>query len=501
MADPELPSFSLGLDTPPHSPINPPHVSDSDSDPDTGPAPPRSIFKRLRRGPPLSSQKPSDTTPCFDLDLDDDIEEFSSQDDLDQACAPSSALNRSVCSSSKVSLNGCGVLTHQSCSNSREGKTKQTFDVPVSARLETGKSGLVFPKLKASPLRRFQLLDSDSDDSIGDDVDVSGVDKVEPSSKEATYNRGNPLSSVKNGREMSFDMECDRDLWKDFSPVKNVSVPTPAFDELCEEYFSSAKCKVGGKSGVDMFESCNERYPGISLSCQRDEQQSWESSNPLPPAHHYFFHEDPRVRQLVRSRLCHFSPLGVNRVNQQHNVSHIDYMGQFGNGGASKTQGVQNGYVNNSTRGRNNLVAEETFNASGGGWVDPRNFSSTFSHGESSRKKATKRNSTKNSVSKSKNKTNKSNSSSVPLASTNWVEPKSCTSTPKDAGKRRVQASGQSAGHWYTSSDGRKVYVNKSGQELTGRGAYRQYRKESGAGFRKSKKKTDPKKTNAKKRN
>jgi hypothetical protein len=29
---------------------------------------------------------------------------------------------------------------------------------------------------------------------------------------------------------------------------------------------------------------------------------------------------------LVRSRLCNFFPLGVNSVNQQQNVSHIDYM-------------------------------------------------------------------------------------------------------------------------------------------------------------------------------
>ncbi|PNX59378.1 hypothetical protein L195_g056749 [Trifolium pratense] len=42
------------------------------------------------------------------------------------------------------------------------------------------------------------------------------------------------------------------------------------------------------------------------------------------------------------------------------------------------------------------------------------------------------------------------------------------------------------------------VYVSKNGQELTGRNAYRHYRKESGSGFKKSKKKTSAKKANAK---
>lgn len=119
-------------------------------------------------------------------------------------------------------------------------------------------------------------------------------------------------------------------------------------------------------------------------------------------------------------------------------------------------QGVQNGRVSNSTRGKNkssNLNVEGYFDASGG-WMDPK-FVSPFSHGKSSRKKATKRNSTKNSVSKSNNKTNKSNPSNQ--SSEGWVEPRSCTSLPKDAGKRRVQASGQSAGHWFTSPEGRKA--------------------------------------------
>ncbi|GAU40045.1 hypothetical protein TSUD_258390 [Trifolium subterraneum] len=43
--------------------------------------------------------------------------------------------------------------------------------------------------------------------------------------------------------------------------------------------------------------------------------------------------------------------------------------------------------------------------------------------------------------------------------------------------------------------------VSKNGQELTGRNAYRHYRKESGESFKKSKRKTSAKKADAKKQN
>ncbi|KAK1581527.1 hypothetical protein Q3G72_006799 [Acer saccharum] len=129
-----------------------------------------------------------------------------------------------------------------------------------------------------------------------------------------------------------------------------------------------------------------------------------------------------------------------DRGNQQPSASDIDYMSQFSNGGASNQKGTQK--VNNNrstTRGRNSR-------ASGG-----------------------------------------------------WVDPKSSATIAKDAGKRQVHASGgQSAGHWYTSPEGRKVYFSKNGQELTGQIACRQYRKENGAGFRKSKKKTNSRKKKTK---
>lgn len=235
----------------------------------------------------------------------------------------SSVRNRSVCGSSKVSLSGSGVFTPHSGSNSGERKRKQGSDIPASSRMDTGQSGFVFPKLTASPLRRFHLIDSDSDDSGGEDV--SGLNEVDPGLKEAMSNQSKPSSSLGQNRKTSFHVNQNPDLWKDFSPVKPFSVPTPAFNEICEEYFNSAKHKTVEQSGIDISESHNERYLGVNSSFQKDPQLS-ESTDPLPPAHRYFFHEDPRIRQLVCSRLCNFSPLGVNRVNQQPNASHIDYM-------------------------------------------------------------------------------------------------------------------------------------------------------------------------------
>jgi hypothetical protein len=216
-------------------------------------------------------------------------------------------------------LKGVGVLTPHSCSNSRERKRKQDLDIPASVGLETGQSGFVFPKLAASPVRMFQLLDSDDDDDLfREDVNVSGVDKVGPSLSAGS-------TPLEHDRKTQFGANQNQDLWKDLSPVKNFSIPTPALNELCEEYFHSSKNIEVPRSRIDISENHNETYRGVNSGCQQDEQ-IWEAAGPVPPAHCYYFHEDPRIQQLVRSRLCNFSPLGVNSANQHQNVSHIDYM-------------------------------------------------------------------------------------------------------------------------------------------------------------------------------
>ncbi|KAG8658187.1 hypothetical protein MANES_03G129000v8 [Manihot esculenta] len=379
-----------------------------DSDPEDGPYSPR-IFKRLRRGPaieePRLKNKEKDVVCC-----DDEIEEFSSQEDLVRD-AHSSKRYSSVCSSSKVHLHGSGVLTTQSSS---QKKRKESSDAPSSSHAETGYNGLVFPKLTRSPLRRFQLIDSDSDSEeppVNEDVS----EKTTSSLKEQK------LPACEQRRNQSAEKHQNDDLWRDFYPVKNFHIPTPVLDEVCEEYFQSLQDKnAAQKVGSDLYKG--------SVGCHTDlnsitgYEQRWNAADPLPPAHHYFFHDDSRIQTLVRCRLPNFSPLGiVNKGNQQRSESVINYMSQF-HGEASK-QGGRRGSHNGkgSTRGRNKLE--------------------------------------------------KSNARAVMSASEGWVDPKSSSSIPKDAGKRRVRANGQAAGHWFTSPEGRK---------------------ESG-GFRKSKKKTNGK--------
>ncbi|KAK4275471.1 hypothetical protein QN277_018547 [Acacia crassicarpa] len=506
MADCEAPSFSLGLDLDhtldepaPRSPLSPSRASArledevgfgpevAESDPEMAPEPPPRILKRLRRGPSDGSSSSVQRQEGLQLgcDRDDDIEEFSDEEYLYER---PSKLNKPLCSSSKVSLNGSGVLTTHSSGNYKERKIKEASGILGSATLKMGQSGLMFPKLTTSPLRRFQLLDSDSDSDDPVSEDVNGALKIDPFFKEPSCRPSEFIASDQS-RKASFRRDQNQDLWKDFSPVKSFSIPTPALNEVCEEYFCSAKEKEAGTSvSASHYESLLE-----STSCQRD-KQIWNSAYPPPPAHQYFFHKDSRIRQLVRSRLCNFHPLGVDKVNDQPNASHIDYMGQFSNGEASKKKEVRNGYTEkSSTKGRTKrkeLTIEEPFHASGG-WVTPK--INSLGGGESSKRKATKKSNTKT-ISKGKSKANKPDSAEILHTSANWVKPKNCANMPKDAGRRRVQAKGQSVGHWFTASDGRKVYVTKDGQELTGQAAYRHYRRERGSGFKKSKKKTSGKK-------
>lgn len=151
-------------------------------------------------------------------------------------------------------------------------------------------------------------------------------------------------------------------------------------------------------------------------------------------AHRYFFHDDSRIQELVRYRLPNFSPLGNRDIDHQPcTTSKIDYMGQF-------------------------------------------------SHGESSDRKIKDK--------KSSSSRQNSKRSKIEEVSQGWVNPRLGVDkgVTKGTTKRKARAVRQTAGHWLTGRDGKKVYVSKKGEELSGRVAYRQYREESGAGFKKAKK-------------
>ncbi|KAF3953792.1 hypothetical protein CMV_020798 [Castanea mollissima] len=475
MAGYEPPSFSLGLDlgldsepqiAPDKHPTQKPAPHDEDfgpevmdSDPESRPEPPR-ILKRLRRGPTTTS--PTTKTPSSHV-VDDDIEDFSSEDDFLKDAHPSSQY-QSMYSSSKIPLHGSGVLTTKSSSQLNTRKRKQVSDTSASAGLETSRSELIFPRLTQSPLRMFQLIDSDSDDPPSCD-NVSGeVRKIGQFSTGRQSNSDHSATLSEQKRKESANINQTEDLWKDFCPTKSFGIPTPAFDEVCEEYFQSLKDKNVPQRPSYVGSSNNDGHHG---NIQNDEQV-WDSE----------------LRSAIR--LPNFFPLGVinNRKYQQPNASAIDYMRQFNNEEASKRQATQKMNVKkSSTRGRNKLKKSNTEDVvlASGGWMDPK---------QNATQKININRSTKG-----RSKSRKSHAKEVSQAPGSWVEPKSHASTPKDAGKRRVQANGESAGHWFTNSDGGLVYITRSGQELTGQSAYRQYRKESGAGgFRKSKKKASTKK-------
>lgn len=454
------PSFSLGIDldlqsesqtAPPPDPV--PHpakrpstasnlrtIEEDDDDDFASPvrvsAPPR-VLKRLRLGPKAQSPPPP-PPECPKVEhvdrrcnVDDEIEGFSSDEDCPRG---GSLPSNSVCSSSKPSLHGKKVVTSESGIRFNTRKGNEVPSASASINVETRGSNVIFPKLTVSPLRRFQLIDSDSDDpSTMEDKREEMPSAISSEDIKSDYCKQAVIGN--HGIKTSVGTHQIKDLWKNFCPEKSNRIPTPAFDEFCEEYFTGLKDTSMPKLG----------HKDTGCGRKTDETS-------VPPAHCYFFHNDSRIQKLVRERLPHFFPLevGNNQEYKQQNVSVIDYMGQFG--------GDQN-------------------------------------PGQTSRRKNVEKSSTR-----SKKNTKNSQVDSISEESGQWVTPKSSAGLQKNAGSRRVQAVSGGSGHWYTGQDGRRVYVTKSGQELSGQIAYRHYKKESGKGVRNSKKKTTAKKKTASKK-
>ncbi|KAG6405131.1 hypothetical protein SASPL_132714 [Salvia splendens] len=425
----EPPSFSLGLDfdlsqpqiTPPPDPIPQPAkrpssapilrpIEEDDDDDFQCPIrvsePPRD-FKRLRRvttaRPPPLPEEPK--VECKDQCVDDDIEGFSSDEDCSRGTLP----NYSICSSST--------------------KGKDFPSSSASINVQSRGSNMIFPKLTVSPLRRFQLIDSDSDfddpSTTEDMLREPPIVVLSPEEKKTDYCEGAKTSVGKHQT---------KDLWKDLCPEKSSSIPTPAFDEFCKEYFSGLNDKSMPKI------NCQQAGSGVN----RDKKTN------LPPAHCYFFHNDSRIQKLVRERLPHFFPLelGNNQDMKQQNASVIDYMGQFSGEQNSRQTSHRQTVAKTPKRSRNNTKNSQVdvISEHSGGWVTPKAFAK------------------------------------------------------KNAGSRNGQSSvsgSRCTGTWHNGQNGRKVYVAKNGQELTGQIAYRQYKRDSGKGFKNTKKKTAAKKKTA----
>ncbi|KAI3828305.1 hypothetical protein L1987_02405 [Smallanthus sonchifolius] len=332
MADFEAPSFSLGLDfdlldsepqiatatelnkaptTSNHFSVAGTILEDNDEDFETltvvdsdsenrGSSP---KLKRLRRGSTVKEDLQSSEVVVDD----DDIDDFSSQEDEHL-----STHRHSVCNSSKFPLNGHGVLTKQ-------GKRKQNIlNDPESVMTSCNKPP--FTKLTVSPLRRFQLIDSDSD--FDDPFICDAATNKTCNGSESNLNRGPPDSvqhvGLNQQRKLNelVNTTTRKDLWEDFRVEKSFRIPTPAFDEVCEEYFSSMKDKSKSQSNIGK----NNQNIHVTSSVI-------DLGDPRPPAHQYFFHIDPRVQDLVRTLLPNFFPLNAaNRDSEQPSTSNIDYM-------------------------------------------------------------------------------------------------------------------------------------------------------------------------------
>ncbi|XP_022139757.1 uncharacterized protein LOC111010590 isoform X2 [Momordica charantia] len=440
--------------------------------------PPRK-FKRLKRGPSGGSSlaMKNESLPSLSV-VDEDIEEFSSQEDFPRDHHPSSLL-QCVCSTSKVPLHG--ILTAPSSSQLKAKKIKETVDAPTSAGLEKQNKSM-FSNLTISPLRKFQLLDSDSDDPSSCDNKSRKSHKAASSlDKQKSIFCHSATAHYKKMR-LTACVTQKEDLWKDFCQTKSSHLPTPAFDEVCEEFF---QLKKDNKAATELGSSAR-------INCMDNQTNNSSCPNELMdklscPAHYYFFHDDPRIQKLVRNRLPNFFPLGVDGSR----ASVIDYMRQFNNGEASTCRPSQVNVEKSSKRstdvskGSKNIASKSRVN---------KKVLSPLSSKKAPKRVSTQKNNIGNSSRNVKGKQGASNCEELLKDSGSWIDPKSSFSLPRDAGKRRVQAGGQSStGHWYTSPEGKKVYITKSGEELTGRAAYRFYKKDTG-GFRKSKKKVASKK-------
>ncbi|KAG2307296.1 hypothetical protein Bca52824_027044 [Brassica carinata] len=473
----EAPSFSLGFDLDAASYPKPgltgddepePELTVSDSDLELGPGSSSPALKRLRRGF-NDINKCSAVDDASELlgrtedrdDDEDDIEEFSSPED-----APASTKSHFSSCTSRVSLRGSGIFTSQppssSISRSLE-KRKRLDDVPVSTGSGTTSVAPLFQSSNTSPLRRFQLLESDSEDDhpskrSRDSIRVTETndpssERKEPGSLptrsplrrlqilDSDSEDDCPFTREDLSRVTKTNSSCSKvqpsvaskpkrnelgDLWKDFSPAAVSKIQTPALDDVCQDYFSSIKKNIPQKQSSAVASSSNS-------GLLQQNEHFFDSSHPTPPSHRFFLHSDPRIQNLARKRLPNFLPLGIfnDRENRREECL-IDYMNQFGSNGSSKTGASSS----KSCRG----------------W-------------------------------QTKSKVSKGQESS-----------KASSAVPKDAGRRRVSANTGSAGHWFTSAEGRKVFISKSGQEFSGQSAYRCYKKETGGGFNKSRKKRQPKK-------
>lgn len=130
---------------------------------------------------------------------------------------------------------------------------------------------------------------------------------------------------------------------------------------------------------------------------------------------------------------------------------------QFSNGEASTSRPSQVNMDKSSKRSTN--ISKGSKNIASKCQANEKAIS-PLSSKKAPKRAATQKNKTGSSSRNVKSRRGASNSEELLKESGSWIDPKSSFGLPKDAGKRSVHAGGQSAGHWYTSPEGKKVWHN-----------------------------------------
>ncbi|PWA38689.1 hypothetical protein CTI12_AA579050 [Artemisia annua] len=138
-----------------------------------------------------------------------------------------STQNHSVCNSSKFPLTGLGVLTKES--RKRKQNVSNVTSAPKSVITSCSKQP--FPNLTVSPLRKFQLIDSDSDSDI---PSISKVTTNKTCNKSEPYLNMGQSVGLNQLRKLSesLDTSARKDLWEDFRHEKSFHIPTPELNIL-----------------------------------------------------------------------------------------------------------------------------------------------------------------------------------------------------------------------------------------------------------------------------
>jgi hypothetical protein len=238
---------------------------------------------------------------------------------------PPSVGSCSTSSNTTFSLLNRGILKTQSASKANTTRATQTPNFSASKVLEESCTKKLLPKVTISPMRKIHLLDSDTD--AEDEQNQNKAKKPVGPVKERQETMHKYMQEKPTFQENRKPPQGSTTVQKS-EAIMNNNWATPAFDEFCNEYFASTK-DVGSSQQKEGNNFCCSKVSQRKYPDEMEghfQQQSTSSGGVLddnldnqPPAMHYLFHHDPRVRDLVSGRLQHFIPVGAGstRENEQ----------------------------------------------------------------------------------------------------------------------------------------------------------------------------------------